>query len=98
MLEIVKAWEQHHQVTFAVVTVVTAGVVCLFVGCSLSYTLRVIFRGYQPQVPDRPECNHDDNLTGQCLKPAGCCKTRDECDNLVASAASRGPRRHADGD
>lgn len=83
--DIVKGWSAEWQV-------LALAIVALFVTivtCQLLRTVRVVLRGYPPpDPPELPDCNSDDNLTGQCLKPGGC-KTQEECDATIAKHNGR---------
>ena len=52
---------------FAITTLFITIIICQFFR-----TIRVVLRGYPAPAPPGPrECNHDDNITGVCLKVGG---------------------------
>jgi hypothetical protein len=77
------SWDGQTQLTFSLVALGIVSLTLFLMTVVAMRTLRVLIRGYPPAVPAKQECNNDDNLTGLCLKPAGC-KTVDECSECVS--------------
>ena len=76
LIEMIKTWNENNQTFFfSLVFILSTALIILILG-SLLKTVRILFRGYPP--PEQPPCDHDENLTGVCLKKGGC-KTQEEC-------------------
>ncbi len=79
-----KAWDSQTQLIFCLASL---GMVCLTVWRVIALftkTVVLMINGYPPTKPEKQECEHDENLTRLCLKPAGC-KTVEECQECISN-------------
>ncbi len=87
IIEIVQKWDTQTQATVFVASLSSLLLAVVLI-CALTLrAVRLVLRGYPPvtQKPPAPpytpspqDCQHDENLTGKCLK-AGGCGTSYEC-------------------
>jgi hypothetical protein len=59
-------------------------VVAIVVTVSFCNMIVRLLRGYPPlpEDPEIPECNHDDNMTGHCIRRPYC-QTQNQCTDAV---------------
>jgi hypothetical protein len=62
---------------------IVAGLTLIVVTKILTSFFIKLVHGHPPTPPpSKPECNHDENMTGECLRHGGC-KTVDQCNATV---------------
>jgi hypothetical protein len=71
--------EQVGEANVLYVSIMLAIVTIVAVACTCNMVVRLL-RGYppMPESPDIPECNHDDNKTGHCIRRPYC-QTEKQC-------------------
>lgn len=79
MIEIIQEWDEQAQQFFLFMTLVVIGLVAMYA----MRNFRIIVCGYPPLRLERIDCNHDDNLTGVCIKSGSNCTTSDQCNNAI---------------
>lgn len=78
MWEVVSNWDVSTQVW----TLVAAMFFTTVIAVKLLDTIKIILRGYPSECEEAQDCDHDDNITGGCLKIGGC-KTTQECNATI---------------
>lgn len=85
LVKVFTNWDVLTQATAVVVLGIVCCVTVYHIVETIVYNIRIILRGYSNK-PEKGtaqlECNHDNNLTGLCLKVPHC-KTVNECDKTV---------------
>ena len=90
VLSIVRSWNEYTQMTVFITLGCAAMLTLFLIVWVVLRTLRIILRGYNvnkiylpSNVYEIPDCNHNESLTGKCLKGLNGCRTVGECDRVV---------------
>lgn len=91
LFEMMRAWDPETQAWFLIGAITIVGALAVFFNCYVWHTVQIIIRGYpsdkkaeqQIAAEDSTNCEHEDNLTGKCLKSKPGCLTKSECDEAI---------------